>query len=57
MTMDKEAQHHETIEKTSSKHYQMLNSHIKALRRAFNTLTDVVMEELEKIKTETFSEQ
>lgn len=46
----------EKLEKITSQHYNLVDTQIKALRKAFNTLADVVMEELDTIKTEVFKD-
>jgi len=52
MAVAKDEQHFDILEKETNKHYTSLNNHIKSLRKAFNTLTDVVMEEIESIKVD-----
>jgi hypothetical protein len=51
-----EEKHFEQLEKVSSKHYNTLQNHIKALRKAFNTLTDIVTEEIDAVKDEVYRE-
>jgi len=50
--VETEVQNQDTLEKLSSKNYTLVNTQIKALRHAFNTLADVIMEELDSIKSE-----
>jgi len=52
--VETEAQNQDSLEKVSSKNYTLMNTQIKALRKAFNTLADVIMEELDSIKGEVF---
>jgi len=47
-----EDSHLENLEKASSKNYNILSQQIGALRKAFNTLADVVMEELDSVKND-----
>jgi len=46
----------EYLEKISSKNYTTLNTQIGALKKAFNTLADVMMEELDSIKSDIYKE-
>lgn len=50
--VETEVQNQDTLEKVSSKNYTLMNTQIKALRKAFNTLADVIMEELDAIKSD-----
>jgi chromosome segregation ATPase len=50
---EKELEH---LEKISAKNYNQLNGHIKALRKAFNTLSDIVTEEIDGVKLEVYKE-
>jgi len=50
--VETEVQNQDNLEKVSSKNYTLMNTQIKALRKAFNTLADVIMEELDAIKSD-----
>src|SRR5687768_11997911 len=50
MTVAKDEHHYEILEKETSRNYSQLAQNIKSLKKAFNTLTDVVMEEIDSIK-------
>mmetsp|Transcript_59615 Transcript_59615/g.67810 ORF Transcript_59615/g.67810 Transcript_59615/m.67810 type:complete len:399 (-) Transcript_59615:232-1428(-) len=49
--LKQEVSMHELLEKQSSKNLNAINGQIKSLKKAFNALTDVVMEEFEGVKT------
>jgi len=47
-----EERHKDSVEKVNAQNYGVLSSQIKSLKKAFNTLADVVMEELDSFKSD-----
>jgi len=47
-----EERHKDSIDKVNAQNYGVLSSQIKSLKKAFNTLADVVMEELDSFKSD-----
>lgn len=56
MNVIQEEKELEQLEKAHVKNYNQLNGHIKALRKAFNTLSDIVTEEIDGVKLEIYKE-